>query len=331
MAKKITIKDIAKELNIHHSTVSRALRGDKRVNKDTQDRVKEYARVHGYQINITALELRGERRNTIAIIVPNINHRLFSNVISYFTDIATQHDYVVSVFQTNENYELEKNIVDTIIQHNFAGVIASVSMSSKTSEHFEKLLLHKVPLVMFDRVFEQVNVPKVIVNNLGIMHEAVELLVDRGYRRIAHISGLPELNVFRERQRGYKMAIKKFDLDFEKILIVNHAFTINDGKTIAEEIINSSEDFDAIISDSSDIGLGLLRELRKNKRNNLAIITFGGSHLLEVVDPLVACIVQPEVEIAQKVYELLVEKIENSDSNTAETIVLSAKIERKNL
>ena len=121
---RITIKDIAKELHLHHSTVSRALRNDGKVNEITRNKVIDYAKSFGYQVNMNALQLRGSVRNVIAVIVPNINHNFFSNIVSIITNKAFENGYMVSVFQSNEKYEQEVVIINTVIQHNIAGVIA---------------------------------------------------------------------------------------------------------------------------------------------------------------------------------------------------------------
>ena len=134
MNKRITIKDIARELNIHHSTVSRALRNDPRVNEKTRDLVLAFAQEHEYQTNMNAVQLRGTGNNAIALIVPNINHSFFSDIVSKLTNLAYEKGYVISVFQSNEEYLQEKEIINTIIQHNFAGVIVSIAKDTVNSD-----------------------------------------------------------------------------------------------------------------------------------------------------------------------------------------------------
>ncbi len=188
MHKRITIKDIAKELNLHHSTVSRALRNDPRIKLETQKKIVDYADENGYYVNMSALHLRGMIKNVIAIIVPNINHRFFSEIISNLTNIANENGFVMSIFQSNESLVEEKKIIKTIIKNNYAGVIASLSMETKNGLHFMELSKYHIPLVLFDRVCD-INVSKVVVDNFGIISKAVNLLCQKGYKRIAYISG----------------------------------------------------------------------------------------------------------------------------------------------
>jgi LacI family transcriptional regulator len=155
------------------------------------------------------VQLRGSTNNAIALIVPNINHTFFSDIISHLTDIAYEKGYVISVFQSNEKYELEKEIVNTIIKHNFAGVIVSIAQTTTNSDHFALLQKFGIPLVFFDRVCEDILTPRVLVNNFEITFNATEYLISRGYKRIVHLTGTDKINVFRDRQKGYLEALEK--------------------------------------------------------------------------------------------------------------------------
>lgn len=318
MNKRITIKDIARELNIHHSTVSRALRNDPRVNEKTRDQVLAFAREHGYQTNMNAVQLRGTRNNAIALIVPNINHSFFSDVVSTLTNLAYEKGYVISVFQSNEKYMQEKEIINTIIQHDFAGVIVSIAKDTVNSDHFRLLEKFGIPLVFFDRVCEDIESSKVLINNLEIVFDATEYLISKGYKRIAHITGTTEINVFRDRHRAYLAAIQKYNLEYKNALTVDEDFTVQLGKDIFKEWLNSENRPDAVISSSIHISMGILMEARKHNikiPENLGLITFGTFMNAEALEPQISSIEQPENEIAELSFELL-EKLMNRDENS---------------
>ncbi len=328
MTVRVTIKDIARELNIHHSTVSRALRDDKRVKSETKKKIVEYAKSHGYQVNMSALHLRGSIRNVIAIIVPNINHQFFSNIISQITNLASANGYVVSIFQSNEEYDREKEIINTIIQNNIAGVIASVSMQTADGSHFEELVKYKIPLVFFDRVCA-IDVPKVVVNNYEIMKQAVDLMIEKGYKRIVHVTGTSLLNVFRDRQRGYTDAVNLNKLNFQKVYQVGKGFTIGDGKEAAKELFSVRVKPDAILCDSYTLLLGIisyLDEVGLKVPEDVGLIGFGENPAMEVMKPGITAIVQPDAEVAKWTYKILEEKINNADERENESIMLSSKI-----
>lgn len=327
--KRITIKDIARELNLHHSTVSRALRNDTSVKTDTREKVIEYAKSHGYQINLSALQLRGSKKNMIAVLVPNINHNFFSNIVSTITNLAYEKGYVVSVFQSNEKYLQEKEIVNTLIQNNFAGVIASVSMETVDSEHLKQLKDYKIPLVLFDRICPDINVPKVTVNNFEIVEEAVRILIKKGYKRIAHITGTDRLNVFRDRQSGYLSAILKNNLDYIKSIIIDSDFTIEEGKKATEKLFNEKITPDALICDSHFLTLGAIfkiRDLGLSIPDDVGLVGFSDNPYIEITSSEVISIIQPDEAIARAAFELIMKKIEHVDSEITESLTFSATI-----
>jgi LacI family transcriptional regulator len=327
--KRITIKDIAKALNMHHSTVSRALRGEVAVNEKTRNSVLEYAKTHGYQINMSALHLRGGVKNMIAVLVPNIHHSFFSNIVSVITNLAYQQGYVVSVFQSNENYEQEKEVIKTLIRNNVAGVIASVSMETVDSEHFRKLKNYRIPLVLFDRVCPDVNVSKVTVNNFEVLGEAVDILVRKGYKRIAHISGTDSINVFRDRQAGYLAGIKKHKLDYQRVMVIDTDFTIEEGRRIAQKLFNEGVKPDALICDSHFLTLGVIlkiNELGLKVPEEIGLAGFGDNPYIDVYNANVISIIQPDDAIARAAFDLIMKKIENSDDEKTESLTFSAKI-----
>jgi len=327
MNKRITIKDIAKELNVHHSTVSRALRNDPRVNEKTRDVVLNYARDHGYQTNMNAVQLRGNTNNTIALIVPNINHNFFSNIVSQLTDLAYQKGYVLSVFQTNEKYIQEKEIINTIIRHNFAGVIVSIARDTTNSDHFSLLKKFGIPLVFFDRVCEDMHEPKVLVNNYEITFNATEYLLQKGYDRIVHVTGTNTINVFRDRQYGYSDALTKNNILYRNAIVIDEDFTTELGKKILTDLWNSTEKPNAVISSSIHLTVGFLLQARLSGINipgDLAIITFGSQLSSEILQPQITSIEQPEDEIAEISLELL-EELMNQTVESNQDIVREVK------
>jgi LacI family transcriptional regulator len=331
---RITIKDITRELNLHHSTVSRALRNDTSVKKETREKVLEYAKSNGYQINLSALQLRGSKKNMIALLVPNINHNFFSNIVSIITNLAYNHGYVVSVFQSNEKYLQEKKIIETLIQNNVAGVIASVSMETIDSEHLKQLQNYKIPLVLFDRICTDINVPKVMVNNFEIVEESVRILIKKGYTRIAHINGTDRSNVFRDRHSGYLSAILKHGLNYIRSIIIDSDFTIEDGKKATEQLFNEKVKPDALVCDSHFLTLGAifkLKELGLSIPKDVAVVGFSDNPYVEATGSEIISIVQPDEAIATAAFELIMKRIEHVDSGMTESLTFSASIIEYNL
>ena len=331
MNKRVTIKDIAKELNVHHSTVSRALRNDSRVNESTRNLVLACAQKHEYQTNMNAVQLRGMINNTVALIVPNINHTFFSDIVSQLTNLAYKKGYIISVFQSNEDFEQEVGIVNTIIKQNYAGVIASISKNTKDSTHFNLLKTFGIPLVFFDRVCDNVKTPKVLVNNYDITFQATEYLIEKGYRKIAHLTGPTHINVFNDRQKGYSDALLKHDLIYQRQMILDDEFTVELGSKCLSELMLEIEKPDAIISSSILLTIGFVvkaHEMSIKIPQDLALIAFG-NHLSSIImQPQLTSISQPENEISELSLDLLIKMINKELSIGAEcTKIVKAQID----
>lgn len=327
MANRITIKDIARELNIHHSTVSRALRNDVRVKKETRKMVISYANKHAYQVNMNALHLRGNVRNIIAVIIPDIHHMFFSNLVSLIADDARKDGYIVSVFQSNESVEEEREIIQTVIQNNVAGVMASVSLQTERGEHFKELKNFGIPLVFFDRVCKDIDVPKVTVNSKKAIREAVNLMVENGYKRIAHITGTNRLNVFHDRHLAYQQGLKSHALSFEKVILIDKEFTPEDGENAVFQLWANHETPNGLIIDSHNLTIGVIKALwDKSLRipEDVGVVGFGDHPSVDIIRPAITTIVQPEHEIAKIAYQLLKKQLDSSDETHMTEVEVNA-------
>ena len=329
---RLTIKDIAKNLNVHHSTVSRALRFDNRIKEETGNMIRRYANENGYLLNINALKLRGSYRNTIALIVPNINHRFFSNIINYLTDLAYEKNFVISIYQSNESYEHECSFISKIIQQDVAGVIASVSDKTKSGEHFSELIRMKIPLVFFDRVLKDVNTSSVTTNNIDITSSVISGIIKSGRNRIANITGPDHINVFHERNSGYQNTIKKHMLNYFSQISINDEFTPEAGELAARKLFSEEIHPDAILSTSFFLTMGIIKYLNtENIRipEDVVIAGFGDNLFNTLLHPQIISIEQPEKELAITAFQLLSNQFEFNDDLSKfkhENIQLESKI-----
>ncbi|MBN1926388.1 MAG: LacI family DNA-binding transcriptional regulator [Prolixibacteraceae bacterium] len=327
--KRITIKDIARELNLHHSTVSRALRNNGGVKEETRKKVNEYAIENGYRINMSALHLRGSYKNTLAVVVPNINHNFFSNIISVFTNLAFQKGYVVSVFQSNESFQQEKEIINTLIKNNVAGVAASIAMETNTPEHFELLNHYRIPMVFFDRICPGVIASKVTVDNFSALFDVVSILTRKGCKRVAHITGDKHIDVFRERQLGYSEGLKRNNLNYCRSVEIHSGFDIETGLNATAKLLNEDLQPDAIICDSHILTLGAIfkiRELGLKIPDDIMLAGFGDNPFVQVTSSKIITIIQPDAAIAEAAFELLIKKLENNENDIVENLTFSVKI-----
>jgi LacI family transcriptional regulator len=310
---RITIKDIARELDVHHSTVSRAMRMDPRIKAETGETIRNYARENGYYTNLNALRLRNSIRNVIALIVPNINHRFFSNIVNYLADLCYEKDYILSVYQSNENFDHERSFIKKLIQQDVAGVIASISDKTKTSDHFKELKKFGIPLVFFDRVLDNVQASRVTANNRVVVESLVGKLSLMGCSRIAHISGPDHVSVFHNRNQGYLNGIRKLNSDYAKSIFIDEEFSPESGRKATVELFSQETRPDAIISTSFFLTMGIVRYLSENNikiPDEVIIAGFGDRMFNSLLSPGIISVDQPEKEMARVAFDLLLEQIE---------------------
>ncbi len=187
--KHSTIVDIAKKLKLSPSTVSRALSDHPDIRKETKERVRKIARELRYTPNTIAQSLKRNRTNTIGVLVPEIEHDFFSSAISGIEEVAYQAGYAIIVCQSNEKFHRETINTNVLVNQRVAGIIVSISQSTKSGDHFQEVIRRKIPLVFFDRACEDVVASKVIIDDYASSFNAVTYLIEKGYKRIAHFAG----------------------------------------------------------------------------------------------------------------------------------------------
>ena len=328
MIKKVTIKDIARELGVHHTTVSLALRNSKSLKKETREKVWKKAREMDYRPNRLAQGFRNRRSNTIGVLVPSIQHHFFAKFISEVSEKANQEGFSVMVFQSNENLETEKKNVEALIDNRVAGVIASISKETIKGEHFDVFNQEDVPLIFFDRVPHCDNISKVIVDNFQGGFDAVSFIIRSGRKRIAFITGSSHINVYRDRLNGYKQALTKNDIPFKEELLVTGDFFMEDGIRGARQLMELDEKPDAILAVGDDVGIGVIKYLKSagiRVPQDVAVVGFDNDPMGIAIDPELTTLEQPVEKMADVSLQMLLEKI-NSNEKKLEVRVLHASI-----
>ena len=268
----------------------------------------------------------------IGLVVPIINHSFFANIADQLTTRALKAGYLVSVFQSNESYELETEIVDAIIEQNFSGLIISISKNTIDSSHLKRLQEAGIPLVFFDRVCEDILAPKVLINNYEITYSVTEQLIRKGNKRIALIIGTNDINVFRERKKGYLDALAKHGLTY-KMPVIEDEFSVEKGKEVFIKLWSSDDRPDAIISSSIQLTLGILLQTKLYDikiPNKLDLISYVSHISFKILQPQITIIDQPENEIAEFSFDLLQKLISGETISENEMIkTVNAKIALK--
>jgi LacI family transcriptional regulator len=334
---QVTIKDIARELGISPSTVSRALKDHPDISPETKKAVNALAEKLNYQPNIVALNLRQRKTNTIGIIIPEIVHFFFSTVISGIEDIAYQAGYNVIIAQSNESYQREVTDMKALFNSRVDGMLLSLSRETTNFDHIDSIINKGVPIVFFDRVYDSPRCSKVVVDDYSGAKEAVLHLIDQGCQRIAHLIASPNLKISADRLRGYQDALKERNMEAKPELVAHcKAGTFEEGKRVTMELLSMQPRPDAIFATNDPLAMGSVmaikdRALRIPK--DIAIVGFSNWFFGELLEPSLTTVDQPGFEMGQEAARILIKHIEMKEKNQEavhETKILRTKLVIRN-
>ena len=325
-----TIKDIAKELSISPSTVSRALSDHPDISKNTKQLVRKTAKEFNYNPNYAARSLKSKRTKFIGVIVPEIDHHFFSAAISGIEEIAYKAGYTIIVSRSNENVEREIINLNAFYANRVAGVLASISQTTIDGSHFQKIIDNKVPVVFFDRVLEDIDSCKVVINDQESAYTAVKYLLAKGYKRIAHFAGSTDINISKYRCAGYRKALTETGIEIDENLIISGGLHEEDGYKAFEQLLALPVLPEAIFAVNDPVALGALRKIREvglNVPNDIAIVGFSDNPICEMIIPSLTTVHQPAYEMGKKSAELILKLINSeNDDYENETITLNADL-----
>lgn len=323
-----TIHDIARELEISASTVSRALNNNPRISLKTKEKIKAVADRLGYRPNTLASNLRNKKSNTIGIVVPLINRHFFSSVISGVEDIAFKAGYNVVISQSNDLAAKEISIVQSMFSNRVDGLIISIAMQTSNFDHLKLFRKKQIPLVFFDRAVPEIDTDKIVVDDFDGAFRVTQHLIDQGYKRIAHLAGPQNLTTYFDRKNGYIEALRKNKIAFDESLVNVSTLTSEDGVPAIEKLMALPNPPDAIFCGNDTTALSVMIYLRdKGIRipEDFGIVGFSNEPFSKVVSPAISTILQPGFAMGQKAAELIISKIENKD-RTYQTITLPTEL-----
>ncbi|MEO6541002.1 MAG: LacI family DNA-binding transcriptional regulator [Ferruginibacter sp.] len=333
MYEAITIKDIAKALGLSTSTVSRALRGSHEISSDTKKMVIEYAEQFNYRPNPIALSLKERRSRSIGVVVCEIANNFFSQAINGIESVAYNRGYHVIISQSHESYDREVVNVEHLASRSVDGLLVSISAETDRFEHFKNLHDKGFPIVFFDRITDGIETHKVVADNYKGGYDATQHLIDAGYKKIAHLTSASHLSISRERLEGYKAALRDNNIPLNESYIKN----CNHGGMIYKELedavkslVDLKDKPDAIFSAGDRLTVSCLAALRAiglKIPEDIALVGFSNSPLVELMNPSLTAVKQPAFEMGQTATELLIKLIESKRAVTEfETIVLQTEV-----
>lgn len=325
-----TIHDIAKKLNLSASTVSRALKDNPVISEPTRILVKRIANEMGYRPNILAANFRTKRTNTIGVIVPLINRHFFSSVISGIEEVAYNQGFAVTISQSNDKIEKESKIAHTFFANRIDGLIASIGMETNTFGHFKLFSERKIPVVFFDRVVDEIEAHKIVVDDYGGSYRATQHLIDQGAKNIAHIGGPLNLKIYENRQKGYCDALEQSRLQVHNSLIINNSLSREEGSKAIENLMQQKIKPDAVFCANDTTALSVIIYLRNigiKVPDDIAIVGFSNEPFSEVVTPSISTVKQPGFLMGQKAAQLIIQQILHDNNNPVfKTIVMPTEL-----
>ncbi len=326
--KQKTIIDIAQRLKLSPSTVSRALHDHPDIKDSTKERVRNVARQFHYAPNVIAQSLKSNRTKTIGVIVPEIRHDFFSSAISGIEEIAYKSGYTIILCQSNESYEREVVNTNLLMQHRVAGVIASISQNTKSGEHFRHLLKHKISLLFFDRVWDDIDTDKVIIDDYKSSFNAVKYLIDKGRRRIAHFAGPMTLQICQKRLEGYLDALRVTDLPIIDDFIVAGDLDESFGYNSMDALLRKNLIPDALFAVNDPVAIGAYQRIKEANLtipDDIAVIGFSNNVITSMIHPTLTTIDQFPYEMGKKAGSMLLEMI-NGERTKSRTQIIETKL-----
>ena len=328
MAKRhLSLKDLASELNISISTVSRALKNHPDISPELTKKVKELAQARNYTPNPLAMGLLRQETRMIGVIVPDLVTHFYSSIISGIEEYAKSRGYFILLASSYESMEKEIESVSNLLKARVDGMIVCLSKETNRFDHFLQLTENEIPLVFFDRVCLSDLVPCVVIDNKEVINRIIGHFHENGYQRIAFISGPPHLNISRDRIEGYLAGLKKAGLKYDPDLLRTCNMNTDEVIQITGELLALPDPPDAFFGISDLVIFAVQKELKRRGikvPEEIGLIGFADEFHATFSTPQLTSIMHPTREIGIKAAELFFKKME--DPTFAETVVLQTTL-----
>ncbi|MGK4566122.1 LacI family DNA-binding transcriptional regulator [Flavobacterium sp. 3HN19-14] len=335
MKRKVTLKQIAKELDVSISTVSKSLRDSAEISEDTRQKVQAFAKLYNYKPNNIALSLKNRKTKTIGIIIPEIVHHFFATVISGVEQVANEHGYSVVVCLSNESFDKEVLNLEMLANGSTDGFIMSLSKETQYKgdfHHITEVINQGMPVVMFDRVTNEILCDKVIIDDKMAAYEAVQTLIGMGKKKIALVTTVDYVSVGKLRTDGYMKAILDNDLSFNEKLIIK----IEDLDNFDSEITKLIEDraIDAVLAVNELFAVTIIKMASKlglKVPDDLSVIAFTDGIISQYSTPTITTVSQNGIKMGQKAAKMLIDRLEAEENDFEEEEAYRTEVIETNL
>ncbi|WP_405412576.1 LacI family DNA-binding transcriptional regulator [Maribacter sp. Asnod1-A12] len=317
MKPKITLKDIARELDVSISTVSKALKNSKEISKETKERIKAFAKFYNYRPNNIALSLKNKKTKNIGVVIPDIVHHFFTTVFRGIEMYANQMGYNVIICISDESFDKEVINMEMLANGSIDGFILSLSAETQKKNdftHLKELLDQGIPIVLFDRVTHEVQCDKVILNDAEIATEAVRHFINVGCNKIALITTENYFNVSESRKRGYINALKKNNIEVDQNLILTIPQGLDNTKSMTDFFKKNEIDAVLCVNEIFAIeSMSVIQNLGFNVPNDISVIGFTDGILSRFSSPKLSTVAQHGENMGKLAAKMLITRIESTE------------------
>lgn len=325
---QVTIKDIARELGISPSTVSKALKGHPDISSSTKKAVKELVEKWNYKPDPIALSLQSGQSKTIGVIVPEIIHYFFSTVIGGIGDLAYDSGYQVMFCQSNESYEREVNAVETLLSNRVDGILVSITKMTEKFDHLKKIQKAGIPLVFFDRICNEIESDRVVVDDEEGACKAVKHLISMGCRNIVHLSGPPNLMIGKSRKEGYIRALKESNYPVLDSNIIR-CDTAEEAKLVIPGFLSGKDvpdGFFAVNDLTAAETMKIVKQYGFNVPNDIAIVGYTSGQIASLTDPPLSSVDQHGYIMGREAIKLLIDRLEKDFNAPFQTKIIKTEL-----
>ena len=319
--KDATLKQIATQLGVSITTVSKALKNYPDVSPKTKKAVVELSTKLNYTPNSFAVNLRTKESKIIGLIIPTVDYNFFSKVFEGVLIEAEKRKYLVIILRSNEKLEVEKKQIELLLKKRVDGILISLSNETGDFDHINNIIKNKTPLVLFDKIAKLVNCSKVTINDRKAAYDAVTFLIRKGHKKIAHFRGsyMPQNSI--DRFLGYKKALEDNNIIYDPTLVYmcDNNTDFEDGYNNAKKILVDHPDVDAIFAITDLVAVGAIKYLNDvgiKMPNQIAVFGFCNSFMSEIITPKLTTIDQPGFEIGKRAASILFDEIELKRDNS---------------
>ncbi|ARN71869.1 lacI family transcriptional regulator [Nonlabens tegetincola] len=333
MAQKLTLKKIAQDLKVSISTVSKALRDSYEISEETRKKIQEYAKQYNYKPNSIALSLKNQKTKKIGIIIPEIVHHFFATVISGVEHVANEKGYQVIICLSGESFDKEVVNMEMLANGSIDGFILSLSketMSKQDFHHLREVINQGMPIVMFDRVADDIPGDKIIIDDVTAASEATDFLMRKAKKNVGILSTVDYVNVGRLRTQGYSEALMKRGVEVNQDLILKIE-DIDHCDELIEKFIDNNPSLDGIVAVNELFAVTASKILlRKGKRipDDVAIVAFTDGMLSKYSNPSLTTIGQNGYEMGGIAAAKLIDRLEQDqkDEERYETVIVKTSL-----